>query len=159
MRIISVLALTVAFFIAPCARALTIDRMTTVMDETGGSLNISTQSSSFADSGTSQTNLVADGFSPRGEASTSGTISRTGSRSAESLTTVYNGSVTIATTNGDGASVNIEVGLHDLSVLREGDGPEFSGTVTINGHDFDASQLPEPAREMVRRILRLFRFA
>ncbi|HMM66831.1 MAG TPA: hypothetical protein PKC03_07800 [Dokdonella sp.] len=159
MRILSVLALTAAFFIAPCAHALTIDRMTTVMDETGGSLNISTQSTSFVDSGTSQADLVADGFSPRGEASTTGTISRTGNRTAESFTAIYNGNVNIATTNADGASVNIEVGLHDLSVLREGDGPEFSGTVTINGHDFEANKLPEPAREMVRRILRLFLFA
>ncbi len=159
MRIISVLVLTAAFFVAPCAHALTIDRMTSVMDDTGGSLSISTQSSSFADSGSSQTDLVAKSFSPRGEGSVSGAIGRAGDRGAESFTAVYNGSVIVATTNAAGDTVNIEVGLQDLTVLREGEGPDYSGTVTINGHAFDAGQLPEHARRLVTRILRLFRFA
>jgi hypothetical protein len=159
VRIISVLALTAAFFIAPCAHALSVDRVTSVADDAGGSLNITTQSSSFADTGSSRADLVADGFSPRGEASVSGTLSRTGNRSAESITAVYNGSVNVSTTNAEGAAVNIEVGLQDLTVLREGDGPDYSGTVTINGHVFDAGQLPESARQLVARILRLFRFA
>ncbi len=159
MRIFPVLALTAAFFIAPCAHALTVDRVTSVMDDSGGSLSINTQSSSFADSGSSQTDLVATGFSPRGEGSVSGTIGRTGDRGAESFTAVYNGNVNIATTNAAGETVNIEVGLQDLTVLREGEGPDFSGTVTINGHAFDAGELPENARQLVGRILRLFRFA
>jgi hypothetical protein len=159
VRIISVLALTAAFLMAPCAHALTIDRVTSVTDDAGGSLSISTQSSSFADTGSTQTDIVANGFSPRGEASTSGSLSRTGNRSAESITAVYNGSITTSMTNADGDAVSLEVGLQDLTVLREGDGPDYSGTVTINGHVFDASQLPENARNLVGRILRLFRFA
>lgn len=159
MRIISVLALTAAFFLASSAQALTIDRVTSVNDGTGGSLSINTQSSSSADAGSSQTDLVANAFSPGGAGSVSGTIGRSGDRSAESFTAVYNGNVTIATTNTDGTALTIEVGLSDLTVLREGEGPDFSGTVTINGHVFDASQLPESAQHIVRRVLRLFRFA
>ena len=159
VRIISVLALTAALFIAPCAHALTVDRMTSVTDHAGGTLSLSTESSSSAGSGSSQTDLVATAFSPAGAGSISGTIGRAGDRSAESITAVYNGRVTIATTNAAGNAINIVFGFEDLTVLREGEGPEYSGKVTINGHEFNASQLPDNVQLAVGRILRLFRFA
>lgn len=159
MRIISVLALTAAFFVAPFAHALTIDRVTSVTDDTGGTLSISTESSSAAGSGSSQTDAVATSFSPSGAGSVSGTLSRAGDRSAESITAVYNGNVTIATTNAAGTAVNVVIGLQDLTVLREGEGAEYSGTVTINGHQFNAAELPDGVRRAVFNLLRLFRFA
>ena len=141
------------------AMALTIESVTTVTDDNGGSLTISSSGSAFADGGSSETDLVANAFSPRGEAALSGELTRSRSRGADSVSTVYNGSFSIDGSDPDGNPVTISVSLQDLAVLRDGQGPDFSGTVVINGTAFDATQLPERAAQVVRRALRLFVFA
>ena len=140
------------------ASALDIERSTTVKDESGGSLAILTTGEQFADSGNSLSELSANAFSPRGAGSISGSLTRERVRGVESLDTVYDGEVTITGNDADGKPMSAEVELADLRVLRDGDGPEFSGTVRINERSFDAAALPGPAAAMVRRIVRLFAF-
>ncbi|MBL8273712.1 MAG: hypothetical protein JNJ74_07875 [Xanthomonadales bacterium] len=140
------------------ASALDIERSTTVNDDSGGSLAILTTGEQFADSGSSLTELSANAFSPRGAGSISGSLTRERVRGVESLDTVYDGEVTITGTDADGKPTSAEVELADLRVLRDGDGPEFSGTVRINERSFDAAALPGPAAALVRRIVRLFAF-
>lgn len=140
------------------ASALGIERATTVNDESGGSLGILTTGEQFADSGNTLSELTANAFSARGNGSISGSLTRARSRSVDLLDTVYNGTVSIAGTNADGKPVTIEVSLADLRVLRDGDGPEFTGAVTINGEAFDATALPDRAATLVRRVVRLFAF-
>lgn len=140
------------------ASALGIERATTVNDESGGSLGILTTGEQFADSGNTLSELTANAFSARGNGSISGSLTRERSRSVDQLDTVYNGTVSIAGTNADGKPVTIEVSLADLRVLRDGDGPEFTGAVTINGEVFDATALPDRAATLVRRVVRLFAF-
>jgi hypothetical protein len=140
------------------ASALGIERATTVTDESGGSLGILTTGEQFADSGNTLSELTANAFSARGNGSISGSLTRERSRSVDLLDTVYNGTVSIAGTNADGKPATIEVSLADLRVLRDGDGPEFTGAVTINGEAFDATALPDRAATLVRRVVRLFAF-
>lgn len=140
------------------ASALGIERATTVNDESGGSLGILTTGEQFADSGNTLSELTANAFSARGNGSISGSLTRERSRSVDQLDTVYNGTVSIAGINADGKPVTIEVSLADLRVLRDGDGPEFTGAVTINGEVFDATALPDRAATLVRRVVRLFAF-
>lgn len=140
------------------ASALGIERATTVNDESGGSLGILTTGEQFADSGNTLSELTANAFSARGNGSISGSLTRARSRSVDLLDTVYNGTVSIAGINADGKPVTIEVSLADLRVLRDGDGPEFTGAVTINGEVFDATALPDRAATLVRRVVRLFAF-
>jgi len=140
------------------ASALGIERATTVNDESGGSLGILTTGEQFADSGNTLSELTANAFSALGNGSISGSLTRERSRSVDQLDTVYNGTVSIAGINADGKPVTIEVSLADLRVLRDGDGPEFTGAVTINGEVFDATALPDRAATLVRRVVRLFAF-
>jgi hypothetical protein len=146
------------FALSMGASALDIERATTVNDDFGGSLAILTTGEQFADSGNTLSELTANAFSPRGKGTISGSLTRERVRGAESLDTVYDGEVTIAGTDADGKTMSIKVALAELRVLRDGDGPEFSGTVSINERSFDAAALPEPAAAWVRRTVRLFAF-
>lgn len=159
MRTFTLGLCTAALLFAQSAFALTIESVTSVTDDNGGSLSITSSGSAFSDGGNSDTNVLASSFSPRGEAALSGEINRSRSRGAESVTSTYNGEFDIAGSDAEGNPVNINVVLSDLTVVREGEGPVFSGTVTINGNVLDASDLPEPAARIVRRALRLFVFA
>jgi hypothetical protein len=151
-------SLLLALLLSPAAQAVQIDSVTTVSDEQGGTVIISTQGESYADAGSSQSQLLASSFSPRGEASTNAELTRSRSRGAAEMTTVYNGTATIESTSQTGEPISVEIELVNVSVNREGDGPEFSGAVIINGQSFDAAELPERARTVVGRLLRLFAF-
>lgn len=146
------------FALSMTASALDIERATTVTDGAGGSLSILTTGEQFADAGNTLSELTANAFSPRGNGSIDGSLTRQRVRDGESLDTVYDGEVTIAGTNADGKPMSAEVELAGLRVLRDGDGPEFSGTVRINERSFDAAALPEPAAALVRRVVRLYAF-
>lgn len=152
------IALIAALLLAPAAQALEIQRSTLVTDADGGTLSIQTSGDLHADAGSSVSELEADAFSPRGDGRISGSLTRTRERSAEELTTSIDGEVTLSGTDPEGNAVEIVVALADLQMVRDGDGPEFSGSVSIDGVSFDAAELPERARKLVRRVLRLFAF-
>jgi len=158
MRAITYVLYAALIVFAQSASALVVERVTSVADDSGGSLSISSTSNAFSDGGSTETSLVASSFSPRGEGSISGELNRVRNRSAENLSSVYNGDFSIAGTDADGNPVSIDASLLDLGVVREGAGPSFSGTVIINGNSFAANEMPEPARRVVGRALRLFVF-
>jgi len=152
------LALLAALLLAPSAQALEIQRSTTVTDAAGGTLSIQTSGDLHADTGSSVSELEADAFSPRGDGAISGNLTRSRERGGEEITTRYSGEVTLTGVNADGIPIEIVLALGDLEVIRDGDGPEFGGSVSIDGVSFDAGELPERARRLVRRVLRLFAF-
>lgn len=152
-------ALLASLLLASSAHALQIERMTTVTDDNGGSLIISSSGAAFADGGGGTTDLIASDFSPRGEGQIDAELQRQRSRSGDSASTVFNGVATLSNSNDAGEPVSVTVELVDLTVAREGAGPEFSGTVVINGTPMDAANLPERARGLLARVLRLFAFA
>ena len=145
--------------LASQVQALQIDRVTTVSDDQGGTLTISSQGSAHADGGGSSASLIANAFSPRGEGQISADLQRERSRTAEDLTATYNGTATVSGTDADGTPVTIDIELIDVTVTREGQGPELSGSVIVNGTAYDASELPARARAALARLLRLFGFA
>jgi hypothetical protein len=152
------LSLFAALLLSPAAQALQIESVTTVSDDHGGTLVISSQGEAFADAGSGTSQLVASHFSPRGDGSIDAELTRQRSRGGESLTSVYSGSATLAGTNPEGESVSVELELVDVTVSRSGEGPEMSGVVIINGETLDAADLPERARTLLGRVLRLFAF-
>lgn len=157
MRIIP--ALLATLLLASSAHALQIERVTTVTDDNGGSLVISSSGAAFADGGGGTTDLIASDFSPRGDGQIDAELQRQRSRTGDSASSVYNGSAVLSSTDAEGEPVSVTVELVDLTVAREGAGPEFSGTIIINGTPMDASSLPERARGLLARVLRLFAFA
>jgi hypothetical protein len=152
------LPLLAALLLSPAVQALQIESTTTVSDDQGGTLVISSQGEAFADAGSSTSQLVASNFSPRGDGSINAELTRTRSRGGETMSSVYSGSATLAGTNPEGESVSVELELVDVAVARSGDGPELSGVVIINGETLNAADLPERARGLLGRVLRLFAF-
>ena len=138
---------------------LSIQRSTTVSDDSGGSLVLQTQASQSLAAGNSTTTADFDSFSPRDPArNIDGAITRTRSRSDESMVAVYTGNFTLSATNSAGEVQSSQWELTDFTVTREGEGPEFGGSVTIDGTSHTAETLSRSQARQLRAVLALMHF-
>jgi len=153
-------ALACALLSTSALAALNLQRTTTLSDSSGGSISIST-SGTIDVPGTDTTSQVAlTNFHPHDNATAvvNGSLTRTHERSNESVSNVYNGSVTLTGTDKDGKPVNDSLTLQNLEIVRSDDGPVFSGTIVLNGHSIEAAQMPDAVKHLLHRVLRLFEF-
>lgn len=140
--------------------AVDVQRDVTMTDDNGGTLIIATQGTLEVGGSESLTTARFDDFQPNADGRTiNGEMVRSRYRDIDELVTSYDGLLESQGTGQDGNAVNNSLVLENLQVRRDGEGPEFSGTVTWNGESIDAAELPPQAIYILRRALRFFRFA
>jgi len=140
--------------------ALTLDRTTSLSDSLGGTLKIATNGTVEIPGADITSQATLTNFHPRDnqELTANGSITRTRERSDETSTNTYNGSLTLTGTGKNGAAVNDTLVLQNLQVVRDGDGPAFSGTIVFNGKTIDAAQMTDETKHLLHRVLRFFAF-
>lgn len=149
----------VGLLAAGSARAdFTLTRDTTLADSYGGQMTAHTDGSLSPEAGERDTVVTFTQFHPnRQEVFVDGEISRAYDRSDESVSRVFNGSISISNTalaaEQPGALTRIV--FTDLRIERGDDGATLSGTLQVNDHSIDAAEAPLAVK---RILLRLFRF-
>ncbi|GAB4174508.1 MAG: hypothetical protein Kow0020_10040 [Wenzhouxiangellaceae bacterium] len=161
-RLISTLLVAIALLTGGSAlAALQIERQATITYDEGGTLVMITVAERDALGGESSTTATFDEFSVRADGPTiTGELVRERVATGESVETVYNGTVEIHTPSSPSGPERLDtLTLENLTIVRDGDGPELSGTVIFNGDAIAAEDLPRPIRYLVLRMLRVFQFA
>jgi len=140
--------------------ALNLQRSTTLTDSFGGTLSAATTGTVEIPGADTSTQVTLTNFHPHDTQSlvANGSLTRTHERSNETVTNTYNGSATLAGTDKEGKPVSDTVSLQDLQAVRDGDGPAFSGTIVLNGISIDAAHMPDAAKKLLHRVLRVFDF-
>lgn len=159
-RIAGMAALAALALSSSAFAALTLDRSSTITDSLGGKLAITTSGTLEIPGADTTSQLALVNFHPHDSAAltANGTLTRAHQRVNETVTNIYNGSVTLAGVDKDGNPVNDTLLLQDVQVVRSGNGPVFSGSVVLNGNSLDAAHLPEAAKRVLRGVLRVFEF-
>jgi hypothetical protein len=150
------LIITCSVLISASAMAgLDITRMTTVVDDLAGSYTV-TKSGRLENQSFTGTSLTEfNQFHPAASdsnASITGVISKTVSRGGGELNTTSDGSFTVA-----GDENSWAVAFTGLNVQADADGVVLSGTVEVNGENYDAADLPEALAGLLRRVFWLTR--
>ena len=156
----SLAALVCAVLSTSALAALTLEKSTSLTDSFGGSLSIVTNGTVEIPGVNTTSQATLTNFHPHDDQNlvANGSVTRTHERSNEVVTNTYNGNLTLAGTDKNGKAVNDSLSLQNLQVVRDGDGPTFSGTVVVNGTSYDAAQLPEAVKQLLHRVLRVFAF-
>lgn len=155
----TLLALTLGTTVA--SAELSIERNISITDDTGGTLvmlSIGTRDDLGGESSTtaSFTNFQAAPDRRR----VAGEVVRERVRSAQRVQTTYNGGLEIFSPATDERDERVDtLVFENLTVVREGENPELSGSVIYNGQMLEAAKLPRPALRMLARALRFFHFA
>jgi hypothetical protein len=153
-------ALACALLSSSALAALSLQRTTSLSDSLGGSLSIATTGSIEIPGANTQSLATLNNFHPHDDQNlvVNGSIKRTHERSNEVATSTYNGSLSLSGTNKNGNAISDTLELQNLQVVRDGDGPAFSGTIVFNGKSIDAAQMPDDAKHLLHRVLRFFSF-
>jgi len=161
MKAISMItALACALSSTGAFAALTLQRTTSLSDSQGGTLTITTSGAIEIPGADTTSQATLSNFHPHDnqDLAASGNVTRAHERVNETVTNTYNGSVTLAGTDKDGKPVSNSLALQNLQVVRDGDGPAFSGTIVLNGTSIDAAQMPDAVKHLLHRVLRMFEF-
>jgi len=159
-RMSASLLLVVVAAVAPtdAHAGLTVEANVVVTDDAGGTLTLISSATHELAGSNVMTTADFDDFRPNPDGrSIDGEIVRVRSRDVESIESTYDGSLEISGSAGDEAFNTLL--LEGVTVHREGQGPELSGTVIYNGQAIDAAELPTKLAAALRRILRFFHFA
>ncbi|QKK03765.1 MAG: hypothetical protein HND55_14480 [Pseudomonadota bacterium] len=136
---------------------LSVEADVVVSDEAGGTLRLITSASHEPAGSNVITTGDFIGFRPNPEGLTiDGEVVRTRIRSAESIQSTFDGSLTITGPEGDESGTLL---LQGVTIFRGGEGPQLSGVVVFNDETFDAAELPGFLAATLRRVFRLFHFA
>lgn len=159
LPILITLCLALASFNANAG--LEIERTTSITDDNGGTLTLISSATRDALGSESTTTATMIRFQPDEDGRVvDGEVVRDRVRTANELETVYNGELVIVLAASDSGQERLDtLTFQALTVLRDGDGPVFSGTVIFNGEARDATTLPKPALRLLARTLRFFKLA
>lgn len=157
---LSMTALACAMLSTSALADLTLERTTSLSDSFGGSLSITTSGTIEIPGADTTSQATLTNFHPHDDQNlvANGSVTRAHERSDGTSTSTYNGTLTLTGTDKNGNPVNDSLTLQDLQVVRDGDGPVFSGTVVLNGTTIDASQMEDDTKRLLHRVLRFFAF-
>jgi hypothetical protein len=150
----TVLAALLAF--SASSQAITFNKEVTVADGRGGQM-VAVTSGDLSSAGAARsTDASFRNFQPQADgASINGALNREFRRDGRDSESVLNGSLTVTPgANAQNPQV-LNIVIADLRVLREGDGPQLSGSITVNGQTVPADRLPKPLRALLRRLVGL----
>jgi hypothetical protein len=138
--------------------ALTLERTTSLSDSIGGSLSITTNGSVEMPGSNITSQATLTNFHPHDNQDlvANGSVTRTRTRDAEVVTSTYSGNLSLTGTDSKGNAVNDTLVLQNLQVVREDEGPSFTGTIVRNGTIIDAAQMPDEVKHVLHRVLRFF---
>jgi hypothetical protein len=153
-------ALACAMLSTSALADLTLERTTSLSDSFGGSLSITTSGTVEIPGANTTSQATLTNFHPHDdqELVANGSVTRSHERTDGTSTSIYNGTLTLTGTDKDGNPVNDSLTLQGLQVVRDGDGPMFSGTIVLNGSTIDASQMDDGTKHLLHRVLRFFAF-
>ncbi len=153
-------ALACALLSSSALAALTLERTTSLSDSLGGSLSISSSGTVEIPGTDSSSQATLTNFHPHDNQDlvANGSITRTRTRSDDVASSTYNGNLTLIGTDAKGNAVNDTLVLQNLQVVREGEGPTFTGTIVLNGTTVDAAQMTDAVKHLLHRVLRFFYF-
>ncbi|MFC3193090.1 hypothetical protein ACFODZ_02435 [Marinicella sediminis] len=149
------LIITCSLLSASAMAGFDITRMTTVVDDFSGSYTVTRsgrlENMNFSGNTLTEFNQFHPGTNDNNAALT-GVISKTITRGGGQLNTSADGEFTVSTDDNSHA-----VSFTGLEVFADADGVVLSGTVTVNGTDYDAADLPEVLAGLLRRVFWLTR--
>lgn len=156
MNLRSSLAALALFAFAQSGQALTLNKETTLADGRGGQMVAVTTGELGAADASRSTDATFSNFQPREDGGRiSGSLRREFSREGRDTESVLSGRLTLTPAAGATSSAPRVLEINDLTVTREGDGPEFGGSVSIDGQAIPAERLPAPIRKLLRRLVGL----
>jgi len=141
---------------ASASAALNLQRSVTITDSYGGTFAATTAGSIEIPGADTSSQATLTNFHPHDKQTLTinGSVARTHERANETVTDVYNGSVTLTGTDDAGKAIDDTLVLQDLQVLRDHHGPTYSGTIVFNGTSVNAAQMPEALKHRLREVLR-----
>jgi hypothetical protein len=167
MKIRTLIAGAICLLATTVASAeISVNRTTNLTDDASGSASLATTGNFDEPGAALSTQAQFTNFHPgeKDKVSVTGSVTRALVRTPDTTsekidqTATYNGTLQILGTDASSNSTTTTLELQNVVVTRDGDGPEYSGTIVLNGTTIDASQMPDQAKHLVRRVLRLFRF-
>jgi len=154
-------ALFLAFSATAASAELSIEREVSVTDGTGGTLVMLTLGVRDELGGESTTTATFSDFqAASNRRRVAGKVVRERMSTAERAETTYNGTLEIVKPATEEKNERMDrLVFENLTLARDGDGPEISGQVIFNGEMREAADLPRSALRTLARALRFFRFA
>jgi len=139
---------------------LSLDKSVTLADEFGGVLQIASSGELDIPGADVVSTATFSNFHPGAQdRSVDGQVERQRSRADQQITSSYSGSLTFDAVDADGMALQSVVEFVDLTIVRSEQGPQFSGSVILNGEVIDASAMPQQVAVILRRVLRFFYLA
>jgi hypothetical protein len=149
-------ALLALLAFAQAGQAMSLSKETTLADGRGGQMVAVTTGELDATAATRSTDATFSNFQPREDGGrVDGSLRREFSREGRETESVLSGRLTLTPAAGAANSAARVLTLNDLTVVRAGDGPEFSGSVQIDGTTLQAERLPPAIRKLLRRLVAL----
>ena len=152
-----VLALVGVMTMANAQAAFEVERSVTLRDSFGGELVSSTIGEVRIPGSNTSTVTTLTNFHPRGEnLVVNGDIERQRLRSADEHSTRFNGSLSV-TDSSNGSAEAMNISFENLQLSYDGFERELTGTVSVNGQNVDAEEMPRAAARVVMQVLRILR--
>lgn len=149
-------ALAALLVFSAASQAITLNKEVTVADGRGGQMVAVTSGEMSATGAARSTDASFSNFQPQAEGgSVSGTLNREFRRDGRDSESLLNGSLTVTPGANATDPKVLDIVITDLRVVREGEGPQLSGNVTVNGQNVPAERLPKPLRTLLRRLVAL----
>lgn len=156
MNLRSSLAALALFAFAQAGQAMTLNKETTLADGRGGQMVAVTTGELGAADASRSTDATFSNFQPREDGGRiSGSLRREFSREGRDTESVLSGRLTLTPAAGATSSTPRVLEINALTVTREGEGPEFGGSVSIDGQAIPAERLPAAIRKLLRRLVGL----
>jgi len=141
---------------------LSYERNTTIRDDWNGRAVIESAGALGPEAGNRIAEATFTNFHPRDEHRfADGTITREVVRDGELVTVTYDGSLVLRAngqgSNGNGNAQELTISFVDLTVTRNEENVNLSGTLVVNGESIDAATAPQQVRAVLLGLLRFFR--
>jgi hypothetical protein len=153
MNLRSSLAALALFAFAQVGQAITLNKEITLADGRGGQMVAVTTGELGAAGATRSTDATFSNFQPREDGGrVNGSLRREFSREGRETESVLSGRLTLTPAAGAANSAVRVLEINNLIVVRDGEGPEVSGSVSVDGQAIPAERLPATIRKLLRRL-------
>lgn len=149
-------AFSALLLIGSAAQAMTLSKEITLADGRGGEMVAMTSGEMSAAGAARSTDASFTNFQPKADGgSVSGSLNREYRRDGRDTESLLNGALVVTPgANATNPQV-LNIDIVDLRVVREGEGPQLSGNVSVNGQSVPAERLPQALRSLLRRLVAL----